>query len=326
MSYGSSNSIITPELILEYVSEIEILEYYLGEEVQFNYLITSPRVIRSNDDTPGCKFWYNGNKIKFIDFAANINEDCFGIVKIIYSCNFNEALERIARDFKLFGYSQGNHRPKLDNSLLGEIKISDTPSTIKYGTKDWSKTDIEFWKSIHLNSKILDEFKVSPVKYAFVDNKNIYNWKESDPCYVYEFEDRSVQLYFPFRSKRRFITNSKLMLGWGNLPEEGDKVIITKSYKDIIVLKSLGYYACGPIGEGKKIERKYIEDLKSRFNNLFILYDNDEAGIKSSNKRCEENKELIPIFYPKDIGKDTSEIVKECGPSEAIEIIETMLN
>ncbi|MGK3947128.1 hypothetical protein ABK046_53250, partial [Streptomyces caeruleatus] len=54
------------------------------------------------DKHADCGFYVNSaNVIKYYDKAKFINDDCFGIVKLIYNIDFNQALLLIANDFGL---------------------------------------------------------------------------------------------------------------------------------------------------------------------------------------------------------------------------------
>lgn len=328
MYNSTNNNIITSDKILNTsTTEIDIFEYYLKIPVEFGKLLKSPSMIRSGDRFAGCKFWYNGSKIKFIDFALGLNEDCFGIVKYIYNINYNEALLRVCEDFRLFGYSTYRPKPKLCYKTQEFYKENQSKNTIiRYGIQLWNQLDANYWKKIQLTSKILEEYSVVSCKFVFINNRLYYSYKENDPCYCYEFPDGTVKLYFPFRKKSRFITNSTYIQGFNLLPTSGDKLIITKSLKDVMVLyKVLGIPSISLQSEQHKISKADFNNLLNRFDNIYILYDNDKSGRLNSAKRCKEFEELIPIFYPEDIGKDTSEVIEECGVVETIEILNSLL-
>ena len=258
MSYKTTSTGITKISILNEITEIEIFEYYLGIRVQLNINIVSPTILRSDDKSPGCAFWYNGEKIKYIDRSKGINEDCFGIVKLIHGGNFNDTLLRIASDFNLFGRTPITTYKKdvsQDSNFipLGKLKLE--KKVFQYQIKDWSLVDKKYWKERYLDSRILNEWKVRSISSAFINGRCIYVYEPTDVGYVYEFDDGTVQFYFPFRNKssknKKFITNSNIILGWEKLPKSGENVIISKSYKDIILLSELyGFPSVAPIGEG----------------------------------------------------------------------------
>ena len=81
--------------------------------------------------------------------------------------------------------------------------------------------------------------------------------------------------------------------------EEGnDTLIITKSLKDVMCLRSLGYWAIAPHSESSRISELHVENIHSKFNSVYVLYDNDEAGIngaKSMASAVSCSSVIIPV-------------------------------
>jgi hypothetical protein len=318
---------ITTKDILNYVSEIEIMEYYLGQEVQFQTQFVSP--IRE-DDSPGCKYWVSENtgRINYIDKARGINEDCFGIVKHIYNINFDQAIKKIASDFNLSSDDSSNivsdRIPFFARGL--KTKIIKRIHSVQH---TWQPSHITFWKSFGYSGQQIKDMFIFPLLYGFVNNRQIYKHSKDDIGFIYYFPDNSQKLYFPFRkSGQKFITDSKYIQGYNLLPEKGDVLIITKSYKDIGVVNNLGYPAISPQSETSWIPEDIMKDLRSRFKTIYLLFDNDKAGRMHSDKRIEENPDLIPIFVPDDLGNDETDISDvrlHVGFKETVEIFNHML-
>ena len=331
MGYGSIKKRVTPEMILSEVSEIDIFEYYTNLIVQFDIEFTSPFRV---DEEPGCKFWFNGTKIKYVDFAGGINEDCFGLVKeYIVQGNFNEAILRICEDFRLFGHTSNRTLPEIkDQNRTVKLKVAEK-KVIRDGKQDWKPFDIEFWTSFGVHSKSLNKYEIVSCKYAFVNDKLRYSYNPKDPCFSYRFPDETRKLYFPIRDNVRFLTNSDYIQGYSQLPTTGEILIITKSLKDVVVLDVLGYPAIAPQSENHQISFELMQELITRFKYIYILYDNDEAGILHSDRRAEEYDNLIQIYIPEDIAKDVSDAAKlliaqngeEKGLAETKEIIEWLI-
>jgi len=57
--------------------------------------------------------------------------------------------------------------------------------------------------------------------------------------------------------------------------------------KDALCLISAGYCAIAPQSESVRISLETIQELKSRFKSIYILYDLDKAGEKNSIKHSE---------------------------------------
>ena len=332
MAYGTVK--ITPTTILSQISEEEIIEHYLGYEVNYNKIFTNP--LRDDNDA-GCKFYISDktSRIKFRDFAEGWDEDCFGIVMRAERCNFPTALEKIAKYFNLFGLRSTNEDgvTTLYNSTNKKAR---SRAKITVRLRNWNLIDAKFWKSIYLNSIDLEEGNVKPIKLAWLDNHDdrgtrlIYDYKDSDPCYGYIYPDKTIKLYYPFRETGRFLGNSKYIQGYDLLPKEGDHCIITKSYKDVLCMKKFGLISLAPQAESMIIEPELYIELKQRFTNLYSLYDWDRAGIRGAIKMRDQYK-IEPLFFTKKglvkvktdfVIKDFAENLSTYGIQDTNDIIE----
>lgn len=329
---------LTADNILSKVSEEQLIQYYLGYGVNYTKLFTNP--LRGDDESPGCKFYISKTtgRIKFIDFAESWDEDIFGIVMRKFGYNFPRALEKIAKDFGLFGYDNNNGSnpvPIYANSSIRKIRER---SKITIRTRGWNKVDADYWKSHYLDSKDLLEGGIRAVYLAWLDtgdgDRLIYEFKPNDPCYAYTFMDRSVKLYFPFRKEGRFLGNSKYIQGYNLLPPTGDYCIITKSYKDVLCMRRFGISAIAPQAESIIPSNEIIVSLRQRFTELYSLYDWDRAGIKSALKMRDEYG-IPALFFTRgakcnflgakvkiDFGiKDFAENLQKYGVLDTIDII-----
>jgi hypothetical protein len=122
-------------------------------------------------------------------------------------------------------------------------------------------------------------------------------------------------LYFPQAHGRgRFVSNvnNTIVQGWTLLPKHTgqDILFVTKSYKDILTFNLLGYWAIAPNSEHSFIPDKVMEKLKTRFNNIYVWFDNDEGGLKGGGGFAE--KFSLPFTHnPIGEPKDPSDYVKE---------------
>ena len=102
-----------------------------------------------------------------------------------------------------------------------------------------------------------------------------------------------------------------MIQGWEQLPESGDLLIITKSYKDVMLLYEYNIPAIAPNGEYVIISEEVINSLKKRFKNIFILFDNDLAGVKNSHKYKKAYNDIPIIFLKRKYSKDISDFYKK---------------
>jgi len=325
--------------ILNKVTEKDIMEYYWGEKLT-EYAPKYRNPMRS-DRNGTCYFnWYRGHYI-FVDRAHGItaNFDCFKYVMWNYNCSFYECLFRINEDMKLglssvSGKSYNKTR-KIKTSRSVQTKIK---NVYKVTSRKWNINDEIYWSTFNITLKTLDYFNVKAVKkyqsYSRFTKKFItrYIYDSLDPCYTYLFKenkDVKFKFYQPFSKLNKWKSNtSKLnIFGLSQLPDTGDTVFITSGGKDMMCMYEMGYNAIAPQSESTEIPTNVIEDLKDRFTNVIILYDNDSTGIKMSKEHGK--KYNVPyIILPNELNKETlalkdvADFSKEFGLIETKNIIE----
>lgn len=98
-----------------------------------------------------------------------------------------------------------------------------------------------------------------------------------------------------------------IIQGYNQLPNKGELLIITASLKDALCLTAIGINAIAPQSENTTLSSSVIEELKTRFNKVFIMFDTDNAGIKNALKFSKLYN--IPyLMLPNDnVGKDVAD-------------------
>lgn len=75
---------------------------------------------------------------------------------------------------------------------------------------------------------------------------------------------------------------------WSKVPELGDRIIIASSTKDALCISAnLHIPAIAPQGEGYSLSTTAINELKRRYQKVYISFDGDEAGIQDAKKLSE---------------------------------------
>jgi hypothetical protein len=317
------NPPLTREFILSKITEEDIFTKYLCP-VDMKHKVCSP--LRT-DRTPTCDFMYGRNgSLLFVDRSGHFFGDCFEVVKYRFNCGFFQALQQIAKDFNLFENDTTNNIRK-PNSLNNEgtHKRQKEKSVIQVKRQLWTQKDVEYWKSFDLNSKILKKYEVASCQIVWLNSEILYTYNEKDPAYVYHYGNGEYKIYFPFREKFRFLMNTVAVQGLTQLPEKGTHLIITKSLKDVMCLKMAGYDAVAPQSEGYFLEPEILNDLKTRFTNILIYFDNDRPGLINAEKFSKEYN-LKYITNSLNLPKDFSDFVKYYGLEKGKELITTLVN
>ena len=319
---------ITKELILSRFSEEQLMEYYLHLPVKKG-LFRSPL---RRDKQPTCSFYRNkSGTLIFKDFATGQHLNVFDVVQSIFKCNYFESLRIIANDFGIVRDSALRKNPGKIN--LNPIKIKDKEiSKIQIEVQEFTDSELKWWGKYGISKDILKRFDVYSCKHVFLNDQLFA--KSQQHCPIFGYYGKKYQglelwrCYFPKRTSFRFITNwpSKKIQGYDQLPKKGKLLVITKSMKDSMCLYSCGITACAPNSENLFIPDKVLEDLKNRFENIVVLYDNDKPGLYNMAKIRKEHPELTYVFIPKRYGsKDISDFYKDHGRKETLNLIKTFI-
>lgn len=309
------------------VSDYEIWKYYCRnfEELDRSFLSEL-----YNDNRPSCRIYRsNENILLYKDFGTGECYNCFTYIQKKYSCTFKEAIQIVANDFNITK-TKLSINPKL---IIGDENIQKKPirnkTVIDIVPQGWTLKDYEYWSQYSIPFELLDEYNVFSVKHVFlhknVNKPVIFNYTNNNPIYAYRFTSDgryAYKIYMPFSEKKfRFLFNGTAedIEGYYQLPLHNDILILTKSLKDCMCYRVLGYPAISLQGEANKLSYETFNKLLKRFNEIIVNYDNDEQGIKSTNSLVASFK--FKHFYIDD-AKDLSDYIKEYGITKAKELID----
>lgn len=302
---------INKSYLLSHYSEETYLSYYLGIPVKKG-LFRNP-LRRDNKVT--CSFYKSkSGDILFHDFATGEHLNFINVVMQKYNVGYYEAMSIIAEDF---GLKETNGK-KIRNAVIKESPKfeSSGPSKIGVEIKEFTKSELEWWKSYGISPDVLKKYNVYSCKNVFLNDKLFTNnTKLTFGYYGGTLEGMELwRIYYSQREQYRFLTNwpAKKVQGYKQLPKEGKLLIITKSMKDVMCLSGFGIPAIAPNSENLFISDKMLEDLKRRFKYIVVLYDNDKAGLRNMIKIRKNHPELYYFWIPlKYEAKDISDFYKK---------------
>lgn len=306
MNYGLLPT-LTKDYILSKISQEDIFQKYLGIPVEFGIMLKAPPVIRSIDNRPTCSFYETNNgRIKFRDHAGYFWGDCFDAVAYTSRLNannkkdFNAILEIIARDFRIHKYEGKLQIASGDTYDVRDVKGKREKQKIEFIVKvrKWNEIDASFWKRGNISRKELEYFKVYPCLYIWKNNTLVYNFNPHDPAYAYSFGDGQFKFYFPFRKEFRFMGNTSVIQGFNQF-EPSEFGIVTKSYKDVISLKSFGISSIAPSSETHPISKTEWNLIKPMAEHWFSLMDYDRTGIRMAWK-LRNLYNIQPLFFSRE--------------------------
>jgi hypothetical protein len=275
---------LTKENILKITSQEEIFMYYINE-LPLDRSILSPIRFDSNPNfrlfyTYTGDLWYN-------DFGYT-KGDCFTFVMNKFGISFFDALKKINEDLKLDLY--GNCNINSHSAIhKKEIKIIQKPEIIlQADIRKYNEKEQVYWRE----RGVIDRIYVANAVYF--NKQVIWYYKSDNPIFVYYFpKTNHIKAYRPLEQnkKLKWISNCNIydVFGWEEFIEykSVDNLIITKSGKDRLILKNLGYISIAPQAEGNSFPQEYIDIIKEKTKNIWINMDNDEAGYKATHKYCQ---------------------------------------
>ena len=316
---------LSKKTVLKYTTERDIFEYYLGFSIELKQMYISPL---RKEGTPSFNIYinrYNG-RLWFKDFGDR-SGDCFRLVQHLHGdCSFKEALAIVNRDMNLnIGYG----KTQIIKAKAEERKlIAPPPKRISVKIQSFTRSDLYYWKQLNLKESHLNYFKVFSIFKTWINDYPIFDWtySYSNPIYGYYYSPNK-KLYRPREKdkKKKWLSDLEpnQWLGLQQLPPHMECLLIAKSYKDVMFLRTLGLYAVSPPSENTLFLLTVIESLKRRAKNLFLFYDNDEVGIREAENKAEEH-DLLYVHIPKDYPKDPTDFYLEFGMHTTLELLDEL--
>tara|TARA_B110000259_G_C14030841_1_gene406601 strand:+ start:1802 stop:2791 length:990 start_codon:yes stop_codon:yes gene_type:complete len=320
---------LTLDNIRDKVNSFDLFAYYCSTFKKIDDKFCSEL---RQDKFPTCCIYAFAGKLFYKDFATGESFDDLGYIRHKYNIDFRGALHLINRDFNLdLGSAIVESMPTMQFFGVPDKKINinsyiKEAAVIKTKVRPWNIDDKKYWKDKYdFSVKQLEFFNVYPLQYFWI-NQRMYNSSKNTYGYFMGAKDGNEKwkIYQPKSLKKiKWFSNINKydLQGYKQLPKSGDVLYITSSLKDVITLRKIKLYAVAPSAESTIIPEEIIEELKNRFDELIIFYDNDEPGIRCSAKHAKlySAKEIaIPILANV---KDPSDYVEKYSYKELLKII-----
>lgn len=317
------------DIIRLYLSDEEIVSYYFPE-FDLHTKFHSPFPFR-RDPNPSLSFTYaDSGSLIFNDFGFPEQEhyDSIGFVSYLYDIPYKEACQRIWNELVLKREDNFKDIEKLKKKRQEEAKKFKESDLLDYTLGEWDEQSLAYWKQYHITEEVLRKYNVHKLETLYRAGRPVWQYTEDKPKYLYLFnnETKSIKCYNPLtdspkRNKFRSQNISHVLEGEHTLPKTGRTLVITSSLKDSMVLHSCGYHVCNPTSETIKrvVMNKIIDKFQYVYGMIYIWYDNDEVGIRSSkyisNKIRGRIKSVwLPEEYLTEFGiKDPSDFAKKYG-------------
>jgi len=329
---------INEENLLKHVSDYDIFKYYIGD-FKIGKSFSSPF---RKDDYASFNIGYNSitNKLYYNDYVLG-GGNFILFVMYKYNLNYREACNKIVIDLDL---QEHFHLYDLDKKIIKENKkfLKSTENEIKKFKKEvylsakirsWQEHDLQFWKQFGITLSTLEKYNVFPAEYAMVGEKIFKLDKYAYVFVEYKDNEKTITVYQPYNNQKWMKNhNSSVWYGWTQLPEKGKNLIITKSRKDIMsIYENTGIPVAGLQNEKILPKQQVMDELKNRFETIYVLYDNDfdkpvNWGREFGQKLSDEYN-LFQIEIPEDLeSKDFSDLILNHGKKKACEVLYELIS
>ena len=315
-------------------SETQVLCAVFPEVKSLPCLIPSP--LRADKKPSFSIYMTNGGHIAWKDHAKQ--EDNGTLVDLLckyWNCSFLQALEKLCELPAL--KDSVTIKPKQIKTFTR--KEIDDNTKIQVTVRPWKDYDYDYWASYGIGRKWLKYAEIYPISHKIIKKKDpdtgkVRQYVFAADKYAYCFVERkdgklSLKIYQPY-NKKGFKWCSKMdssvIALWTKVPESGDRIVICSSVKDALCLScNLHIPAIALQGEGYRMSKTAVKELKKRYKKIFICYDTDAPGKADAEKFAEETGfcNVVP-----DLGKskDLSDYYKSLKNKEDFKKLEQLFH
>lgn len=321
---GSDSTSI--EKVNDLYSDFDIAHKYLG-------ITCVPEVINSplrQDNNPSLGLFINNktNSLWFKDFGSGEKGSLYDLLAKMWNVSKDKVYDRILEDMPAPAPMR-KHGVKVYRKSAGKVEVR---------VREWRDYDIAYWDSYGISLPWLKFGEIYPISHIIL-TKNGHSYPIPAEKYAYVYVERkdgivSFKIYQPYSKEYKWMSkhDSSVWDLWTKIPEKGDKLIITSSRKDALAIWSnTGIPALSLQGEGYIPKEHVVQQLKDRYNKVYVLYDNDfqseENHGRMYGKMIAERFNVTQIEIPEKWGsKDPSDVVKNHGREVLRQIIYELVN
>lgn len=312
--------ILSDMAILERVDEYTLYCRYLGFEPMLK--TKYPSLVRAKDNDPSFSIFESlkpDREFFWKDNGIGDSGDIFKLIRLRFGLkDTRDVYRKIDHDFQL-GFTTGTPPPenKIVHNTLGDKK----PEVhIRIQSKPFTTADYKFWDSFGVTPATLQLYKVKSLQYYWMHDFQEVPKVPRNLAFAYEVlgKYKIYQPHMPLFKFRNDFTE-KCLEGFAQLTYKTDTLVITKSTKDVMVLREFGYDAVSPRSENTMVPEPYLKYFHTRYKKIYILFDND---MKHRGDKYQEPKIYVPIASKE---KDVSDFRRAFGPQTTRDLLNTII-
>ena len=318
MIQGKKKQALTPEAILDKISDYDVFRMYMPDKSwKLNQVTYSPF---RKENNPSFLIGNRKGYISFIDFAdTSLRGDCFTFVKLLHgSIKLDDALRMIDKDFGLGIISAPTEEYKKIVAEYKQPEVTKRNSLIQVVTRKFTNSELEYWNSYHQSLDDLRANNVYAIKKVFL-NKQLFFMKESEMVFGYLY-DGHWKIYRPYGDKKnKWVPNNVPITAMDGKEDiiNCSTAFINKSKKDYMVMKKVFPCSCAVQNEGLGcFSPENVEYLKANSDSQILSFDSDVIGVQNSQqitKLFDFGYANVPRKYLKEGIKDWADLAKAHG-------------
>lgn len=276
------------------MSDEQIYAYILGDALSIGKAICSP--LPPEDSTPSFWLFEKEGRVLWHDARISHKADrrAIGLLK------------------ELYGDEWKKHYAALATSPVKAVSLVNYSEAVRSVVcKEFEEYELPFWEAHSTTARTLNKLHIYALSGYFVDGECIDVSTRNNAKYAYVCSSNAFQVYKPYEDRQYRFRGHNLkgtLFGWNTLETGGD-LIIASSMKDVVMFYNLGYKAIAPTSESVfSALREKRGEINLRFNNKYIVFDNDRTGINSMRRLEAETGWKGVVLGGKE--KDPADIVK----------------
>lgn len=313
MAFGTGELSITLEDILAKTTEFEILNYYFMVD-ELPIVINSP--LREDNKPSFGLYTLDDKKVHYYDFSTKDKGGLFDLLMKYWGESYKATLMRVWEDLPNFS----NTNVKLNNTIKKKTyqSLKSRNIDLQCKVREWRDYDLDYWASYGISLEWLKYADIYPISHKIVIRDNQRYVFGADK-YAYAYVERkegkvTLKIYQPFNKGGYKWSNRhdrSVISLWTKVPEFGDRICICSSMKDALCLwANTGIPSLAVQGEGYGMSDTAINELKRRYKHIYILLDNDEAGLLDAQKLAQTTGFTNIVLPQFNGGKDVSDLFK----------------
>ncbi|MDO7847671.1 hypothetical protein Q5H92_14980 [Hymenobacter sp. M29] len=326
--------VVNEERVLGLVDEYQLLCHYLGFAPELRTPFLSP--IRgegrgsfslfASTRAPGkCEFLWK-------DSGNGKSGNVFHLIQVLYSLSSKqEVFKQIDRDFHLYLFPGNDYGEGKVPILHHEKPTPKAPAQIRVKSQEFTREALQYWAGYGIGVELLTQYRVSQVSHFWTQPHQLEPFTPKGMMFSFKIGNR-YKLYQPYSKDLKFLNSlaEYMVEGWLQLtPGLGDLCVITKSTKDVLVLRSYGYEAVAARSETTPILPRQLQLLEEKYKRLVVMYDNDITKEVNVGQVQASKYHYPSIKVPDELAwkkmKDISDVRKEMGEDYTRQLLKTLL-